>query len=373
MHVVGSSRPRRERGFTLIELLIVILVVTLLAIIVIPTFLGAKNNAQNTEARVDMRTAITAVKSTVEADDSFPVADEIIASERTIPWQVTPMPDIGKIGLQRIDGKSVLLTARSKGDLAMLCTVTVRLEHVCEESKRESEPVVPRDPGSDDAAVPTDRYINLLQNPSFENADISTGYAFTICGPNHLRDGVIKGCTGGGGHWAPQLSASSDAPSGAQSMEVLTPPVDYDDYFYIQSNARQVNGITTRKFYARTKIRMLTNVPSHSMRLQCRWDKPDGLYHTERDIVSKQITPSQGWVDLEGLCAENTPPGAAFVRWAIRVRNGSPDPVRFSFRIDEAMIAANAGSNPVPYFDGDTPGAFWTADPHNSRSERPRL
>lgn len=366
-------RSSPDAGFTLIELLVVILIISVLAVLIVPSFLGAKNNARNTEVRVDMRTAITAVKSTIDADDSFPGADEIAASERTIPWQITPVPDIGKIGLQRVSGKSVLLTARSKGDLAMICTVTSGLEHVCEEAKRESEPVVPRDPGNDDAAVPTDRYINLLQNPSFENLQLDAGYGFNTCGANKLRDGTMSVCTGADGLRAPELLTSSDAPTGARSLEVTTPPVDYEDWFYITSTARELGNITTRKFYARAKIRMMSSAGAHQVQLQCRWDKLDGAYLSERDVVTQSLTPASGWVDFAGLCAENTPPDAGHVRWAIRIRNLNPDPARFHFRIDEAMIAANAGTNPVAYFDGDTPGAHWTGTPHASRSERPRL
>jgi type IV pilus assembly protein PilA len=51
-----------EEGFTLIELMVVVLIIAILLAIAIPTFLGARERAQNRAAQSDIRNALTAEK-----------------------------------------------------------------------------------------------------------------------------------------------------------------------------------------------------------------------------------------------------------------------------------------------------------------------
>src|SRR3982750_4220937 len=58
--------PRRrgqEEGFTLIELMVVVLIIAILIAIAIPTFLGARERAQNRAGRSNARNAFTAEKT----------------------------------------------------------------------------------------------------------------------------------------------------------------------------------------------------------------------------------------------------------------------------------------------------------------------
>ena len=54
---------RTEEGFTLIELMVVVLIIAILIAIAIPTFLGARQRANNRAAQSSLRNALTAAKT----------------------------------------------------------------------------------------------------------------------------------------------------------------------------------------------------------------------------------------------------------------------------------------------------------------------
>ena len=70
--LINSLKSRRddEEGFTLIELMVVVLIIAILIAIASPTFLGARERAQNRAAQSNLRNALTAEKTFFTDDET---------------------------------------------------------------------------------------------------------------------------------------------------------------------------------------------------------------------------------------------------------------------------------------------------------------
>jgi type IV pilus assembly protein PilA len=66
-----GARKGKEDGFTLIELMVVVLIIAILIAIAIPTFLGARQKAQDRAAQSDLRNGLTAVKTAYVDSQSY--------------------------------------------------------------------------------------------------------------------------------------------------------------------------------------------------------------------------------------------------------------------------------------------------------------
>jgi type IV pilus assembly protein PilA len=75
VNIVAKLRARRdgndEQGFTLIELMVVVLIIAILIAIAIPTFLGARERAQDKAAQSSLRNGLTAAKTIYTDSETY--------------------------------------------------------------------------------------------------------------------------------------------------------------------------------------------------------------------------------------------------------------------------------------------------------------
>ncbi|MFP5377617.1 MAG: prepilin-type N-terminal cleavage/methylation domain-containing protein [Acidimicrobiia bacterium] len=89
--MIDKLRERRENeeGFTLIELMVVVLIIAILLAIAIPTFLGARDRANDRAAQSSLRNALTAAKVifTDEQDYTQATASKLAEEEPSLTFQ----------------------------------------------------------------------------------------------------------------------------------------------------------------------------------------------------------------------------------------------------------------------------------------------
>jgi type IV pilus assembly protein PilA len=68
------ARLDRDDGFTLIELMVVVLIIGVLIAIALPTFLGARNRAEDVAAKSTVREALTAGRVVFSTEETYAAA-----------------------------------------------------------------------------------------------------------------------------------------------------------------------------------------------------------------------------------------------------------------------------------------------------------
>ena len=112
-----AGRRAEEDGFTLIELMVVVLIIAILIAIAIPTFLGARQKAQDRAAQSDLRNALTAIKTGyVDSENYASAAAQLASIEPSLTYNTTSgaaSTGPSNIVINALDANNVGMAARA--------------------------------------------------------------------------------------------------------------------------------------------------------------------------------------------------------------------------------------------------------------------
>src|SRR4051794_15973407 len=94
--LIERRQKGQEEGFTLIELMVVVLIIAILIAIAIPTFLGARERAQNRSAQSNVRNALTAEKTTYTDTQTYTATAATLTAIEPSLGYVAGVPAKGK-------------------------------------------------------------------------------------------------------------------------------------------------------------------------------------------------------------------------------------------------------------------------------------
>jgi type IV pilus assembly protein PilA len=105
-----------DEGFTLIELMVVVLIIAILIAIAVPTFLGAREKAQERAAQSNLRNGFSAAEFYYADQQTYELIDvaAMEAIEPSLTWVAGLAPASGEVGVAvSADNATVCLTTES--------------------------------------------------------------------------------------------------------------------------------------------------------------------------------------------------------------------------------------------------------------------
>jgi type IV pilus assembly protein PilA len=110
VRLIASLKARRDReeGFTLIELMVVVLIIAILIAIAIPTFLGARERAQDRAAQSDLRNGLLAAKTYYTDNETY------VGFDTTEMTNIEPALSSAAITISGNSATDVILVKSSK-------------------------------------------------------------------------------------------------------------------------------------------------------------------------------------------------------------------------------------------------------------------
>ena len=112
------KRQENEEGFTLIELMVVVLIIAILLAIAIPTFLGARDRANDRAAQSSLRNGLTAAKTLFTDNQDYTTATSasLQVIEPSISFVATGVAstDFKMVSVDPVSATSWVASAKSK-------------------------------------------------------------------------------------------------------------------------------------------------------------------------------------------------------------------------------------------------------------------